>query len=172
MAATRKRNSLTAFERRFVDEYLVDLNARLAYDRAGGARKSARTLGPRLLLTPRVAKAVAAAEDRRSVRTEITGDRVLQELGRIGFSDMTAFAAWDKKRVTLRNSQLLTEDQSRCVAEVSEGQLGVRIKLHDKVGALEKIGRHLGMFVDRTLVTTVSLEEIIARSRAPLSPAP
>ena len=50
----------------------------------------------------------------------------------------------------------LTSDQQAAVAEVSETKTEkggtVKIKLHDKLGALEKIGRHLGMFTDNVNV--------------------
>ncbi len=72
--------ALTARQGRFVAEYLIDLNATQAAIRAGYAEKSARAEGSRLLVNTKVAKAVAAAQAKRSERTEITQDYVLTSI--------------------------------------------------------------------------------------------
>jgi len=151
-------DELTDRQRRFVDEYLIDLNASEAARRAGYSAKTANVQGPRLLGNVSVAAAIAKAQTRRSERTQITQDAVLTELARIGFSDMRRFSTWGPNGVTLIDSDSLDEDAARCVAEVSQstskdgGKLS--FKLHDKVSALEKIGKHLGMFIDRHDITS------------------
>ena len=77
---------LTDKQKRFVEEYLVDLNATQAAIRAGYSAKNADKIGHELLGKTRVSEAIHAAMDERSVRTGITQDRVLQELAAIGFS--------------------------------------------------------------------------------------
>ena len=69
---------LTAKQQRFVEEYLIDLNGKQAAIRAGYSRKTAEVQGSRLLSIAKVAAAIAAAQDARSERTEITADMVLQ----------------------------------------------------------------------------------------------
>jgi phage terminase small subunit len=76
---------LAAQQLRFVDEYLLDLNAAQAAIRAGYSARTAYTVGPRLLRDPRIAAAVSAAQAARSERTGITADRVLGELNRLAF---------------------------------------------------------------------------------------
>ena len=71
---------LTAKQDRFVSEYLIDLNATQAAIRAGYAEKGAAVEGSRLLATPKVSAAVAAAKARRAERTEITQDYVLTSI--------------------------------------------------------------------------------------------
>ena len=78
--------ALTAKQQRFVDEYLVDLNATQAALRAGYSPRSARSIGPELLEKPAVAQAVAAAVGERAGRTGITQDRVVEELSNIAFA--------------------------------------------------------------------------------------
>jgi phage terminase small subunit len=51
--------------------------------------------------------------------------------------------------VKLRPSEELTEDEAAIVAEVSD----TKAKRFDKLKALELLGRHLGMFIDRQEVT-------------------
>ncbi len=72
--------SLTPRQARFVDEYLVDLNAKEAAIRAGYSKKTAKQLGHKTLPAPAVQEAVTAAMGARSKRTEITADMVLRRL--------------------------------------------------------------------------------------------
>lgn len=141
---------------RFCQEYLVDLNATAAYQRVYPkvSATSAPAAGARLLKNVKVQTRLTELQQARSERTQITADRVITELARIGFSDMRDFTEWGPQGVTLKPSDTLTDDQARCVAEVSEttGEKSgsLRFKLHDKLGALVKLGQHLGVkFVER-----------------------
>ena len=71
---------LTPKQQRFVDEYLVDLNATQAAIRAGYSEHTAEVQGCRLLSKAKVREAVEAALKVRSKRTEIDQDWVLSEL--------------------------------------------------------------------------------------------
>lgn len=145
---------------RFAQEYLKDLNATAAYRRVypKAQPKSAEAAGPRLIGNVRVLERIAELQDQRAKRTELTADMVITELARVGFSDMRAFTKWGPSGVSLIDSTALTDDQARCVAEVSETtgekSSSMRFKLHDKVQALIKLGQHLGIkFVERHEVT-------------------
>lgn len=144
---------LTAKQQRFVEEYIVDLNATQAAIRAGYSAKTAEQIGYQQLQHPSVSAAIAQAQLERSKRTEITQDRVLEELALIAFSDMRQFAEWGPRGVHLLDSATIAPEAARCVGEVREtvtqhgGSKG--FKLHDKVAALEKLGRHLGMFNEK-----------------------
>lgn len=74
---------LTPKQQRFVDEYLIDLNATQAAIRAGYSQKTADRIGPELLGKSCVSKAVQEAKQRRRERTEITQDYVVQKLKEI-----------------------------------------------------------------------------------------
>ena len=143
---------MTPKQSRFVDEYLIDLNATQAAIRAGFSAKSAHVTASRLLSNAKIAAAVASAMTSRSKRTLIEADAVLAELARIGFSDMRKFATWGPSGVSLLNSAGLDEDSARCVAEVSETTSkdggSIKFKLHDKPSALVSLGKHLGLFQD------------------------
>jgi len=71
---------LTPRQRRFVEEYLIDLNATRAAVRAGYSEKTANEQGSRLLANVKVAGAVRVGRDRQQQRTEITADWVLLRL--------------------------------------------------------------------------------------------
>jgi phage terminase small subunit len=146
---------LTAKQEAFVREYLIDLNATQAAVRAGYSAKTANEQGARLLANVSVRSAVADAQKKRSDRTEITQDRVLKEIARVAFGDPRDVMTWGPGGVTLKDSATLTDDQAMQVSEVSEtigatGGGSLKLKKHDKVKALELLGRHLGMFTDKT----------------------
>jgi phage terminase small subunit len=136
---------------RFVEEYLIDLNGTQAAIRAGYSIKTARTIAYELLAKPEVQEAVATAKSARAARTEITADSVMRELAIIAFADTGDFARWDSGTVSMVPSEWLPPEKRRAVAEVSQGQFGVRVKLHDKGGALSQLARHLGLTDGRKL---------------------
>jgi len=59
----------------------------------------------------------------QSERTGITADMVLKELAKLGFSNMSDYATWGKDGVTRTNSEILTEEQTACILEVSETKI-------------------------------------------------
>lgn len=103
----------------------------------------------RLRVTELVQKAAAA--------NEVTVERIVKELALIAFGSKRAVMAWGPKGVKLKDSKTLTEDEAAIVAEVKEtvtmngGSLS--LKTHDKVKALELLGRHVGMFSDKLELT-------------------
>lgn len=152
-AAKKTKKELTPKQKRFVEEYLKDLNGTQAAIRAGYSRKTANEQATRLLAKVHVSGAVYAAMNRRSKRTEISADRVLQEIARLAFSNMADFVDFGPRGVTIKNLDGLSEDDKRCVAEVSEtpGQHGraLRFKLHSKDASLAQLCKHLGIGKER-----------------------
>ena len=134
----------------FVREYLVDLNGTQAAIRAGYSPRTAKQQATRLLTNAYVASALTAAQGERADRTQITADDVLREIAAIAFAHMGQYATWNGQTVTLTDSAAV---DPRAVSEVKQtvNQFGsnVGIKLHDKLGALEKLGKHLGMWNDK-----------------------
>lgn len=138
--------ALTPKRRRFVEEYLVDLNATQAARRAGYSPRSARSHGPRLLRDPAVAAAIAEAQAARAERTKVTADAVVRELAKVAFGDPRRLFAWGPKGVVLRDSAELTDAEAALVSEVSERGGTRRVKLYCKLTALTALARHLGLF--------------------------
>lgn len=146
---------LTDKQKLFVDEYLIDRNATRAYMVAyPNVKKSsvAKSAASRLLTNVNVDAAVKKAQHKRSVRTEITQDRVLKEYARLAFVDPRKFYNPDG---TLKRVVDLDDDTAACLAgmdvKFSQGENGEiekvnKIKITDKKGALDSVARHLGMF--------------------------
>lgn len=150
--------SLTPKQQRFVAEYLIDLNASQAAIRAGYSPKTARQQGERLLSHADIDAAVSEAQAARAARTGVTQDRVVQELARLGFSDL---------RGVFRDGRLLPPEEwpdevARAISaikvttrNVGEGEVEhvAEVKLWSKTEALVTLARHLGMLVDRQQVS-------------------
>ena len=159
---------LTPKQARFVDEYLIDLNATQAATRAGYSEKTAEFQASRLLRNVKVQEAVSARMKAREKRTEITQDKVLAELAKIGFSDIRKAVRWgagvavtdpDSGETTIANGVSLVDsaevddDTAVAISEISQTAQGIKVKLYDKRAALVDIGRHLGMFKDKLELT-------------------
>ena len=80
---------MTEKQKRFVEEYLIDLNATQAAIRAGYSPQTAYSIGEENLRKPEIKSRIDKAMAERSRRTGINQDRVLQELARIGFAKIT-----------------------------------------------------------------------------------
>lgn len=148
------RGELNAKQRRFVDEYLIDLNATRAAKRAGYSEKTADNIGAELLRKTWVKHAIEEEQAKRSARTGITAERILEELRRIAFADKRRLIKWGPDGVKLRQCDDLADEDAVSVSEISETvtQFGgsLKLKTHDKVKALELLGKHIGMFGDQS----------------------
>jgi phage terminase small subunit len=165
-------NELTAKQRAFVREYLIDLNATQAAMRAGYSEKTAYASGAENLKKPQIASAIESALKIRADRTDITADRVLKELAKIGFADIRKAIKWQgtlvteednpdggdtliiknvvTNNVTLVSSDEIDDETAAAISEISQNAAGgIKLKMHDKKAALVDIGRHLGMFTDK-----------------------
>jgi phage terminase small subunit len=156
---------LTDKQKRFVEEYIIDLNATAAYIRAGYEEKGARANAARLIANDNIQVAIQSAMQERSKRTQITADRVLQEYARIGFADMKDYLSYktaltqighdDEGNPIIDYAQVIQmkdsdEVDGAPIAEVSITKDGTfKFKFHDKKGSLDSIARHLGMFNDK-----------------------
>ena len=136
----------------FVREYLVDLNATQAAIRAGYSKKTAGQIGDENLKKPEIKAAIQQEMDKRSARTGITADRVIKELASIGFADTTKAVSVRRGQVRVEDTASLDEDTRRAISEIRQTTTtnggSLSIKFHDKKGALELLGRHLGIFAD------------------------
>lgn len=188
---------MTAKQQRFCDEYLIDLNATQAAIRAGYSEKTANEQGARLLAKVSIQTYIQERKQDRVERTEITQDMVLKELALIAFSNAADYASVVEKdaMVEVEGNMIpvcdaegnpvkyrtvepvlteeLTDEQKRALAVIKKGRDGFEVKPHDKVRALELLGKHLGMWQEKVEVsgtvdnpysglTTEELKKLIA----------
>ena len=139
-----KKNILTTKQRKFVDYYVDCGNA------AEAARKAGYKSGPKeLLKKPHVKEQIEKKLLRVTQETDISAERVLEELGRIAFANLGDYLEWNGTTVKPKSSRDLTPEQRASIEEVFLTRNGVRLKLYDKLAALEKLGKHLGLFSDK-----------------------
>lgn len=86
---------MTAKQSRFIEEYMIDLNATQAAIRAGYSAKTANEQGAQLLA--KLSTPIAQAMAEQSKRTGINADRVLRELAKMGFADGDDIIQWNMK---------------------------------------------------------------------------
>lgn len=146
---------LTAKQQRFVEEYLVDLNATQAAIRAGYSAKTANEQGSRLLANVSVAAAISDAQANRSIRVEVNADYVLQRLVEIDQMDVLDILTDDMSLKPVSEWPKVWRQYLSAfdLAEMFEGtgddreMVGIlkKIKWPDKVKNLELLGRHIGV---------------------------
>ena len=103
---------------------------------------------------PAVANRIAEIQMQIATRTEITAQRVLEELAKIGFASYGDFLKLDENGRTTVDVASLTKDQLAVISEMEintseDGKQRIKVKLHDKRAALMDIGKHLGMFREK-----------------------
>lgn len=140
---------MTKKQKRFVEEYLIDLNATQAAIRAGYSPKTAKDIGCENLTKPNISDAIDKAMAERSRRTGINQDRILLELARIGLAKITDVVDPDTGKILPDAS----EDDLACIQsiKIKPNEFGTEreVKLYDKKSALVDLGKHLGLFKDK-----------------------
>ena len=148
---TTGKSTLTPKQKRFTEEYMLDLNSSAASIRAGYSSKTAGKIGFENLQKPEIQAAVETAMAERALRTEVSVDRTLKELARVGFSDVRRLFTSDGRMKSIHE---LDDDMAAAIASLkvvtrslSNGDVEYvyEIKCWDKNSAQEKISRHLGM---------------------------
>lgn len=133
---------------RFVDEYLITLNASKAYRNAGFAEKNSGQGGYQLLRTPKIQKAIQKAMEERSRRTHVDQDRVIKELARIGFANIKSIVkSWDGATLNIRDSEEIPDDDIAAIKEITykidNNGIQVKVEMYDKLSALKTLWEHV-----------------------------
>ncbi|MGW8285766.1 MAG: terminase small subunit [Candidatus Deferrimicrobiaceae bacterium] len=168
--------ALTGKQAAFVREFIKDFNGTQAAIRAGYAKRGAHTEANRLLRKAEVQAELEKAQQRAAKRADITVDRIIEEYARVAFALMSDVASWGPDGVTFKDSSDLDPEVVAAIAEVSEdadklGNRLLKVKLHSKLQALEKLGKHLGMFADKLEVKIQNaVESLLERVEHKLTP--
>lgn len=156
---------LTDKQKRFCEEYLIDLNATQAAIRAGYSPETAAEIGSQNLTKLNIRTRIDAAIAERSKRTGVTADRVVRELAKLAFVNATDVIDTQHGAV-LENA---SREDTACISAVKvKTKTGEdfteterEIRLCDKTKALELLGKHLGMFSDNVKLSAEARVTII-----------
>lgn len=149
----RFRDGLSPKQQRFIEEYLVDLNASQAALRAGYSARTAFRSGIENMQKPAIKAAISEAQARRAERVGITQDQVLVEFGIVSFSDVRNYVIDNQGNVQLAEgapdcAMRAVSSIKKKIIPVGEGKHAyeTEIRLWNKPAGLRMVGEHLGMF--------------------------
>lgn len=169
---------LTAKEERFVEEYLVDLNATAAAERAGyraTTPNSMRTRAWQLMQRPRVQEALAARRDKLSQQSGVTAQAIIERLWEIATADPQQIMQLRRKKCSackgsggndieqcevcggegtvsvpwFEDTRNLTGPARKLFAGLKVTERGIEVRTHQQMHALELLGKHFGLFTDK-----------------------
>ena len=147
-------DGLSNKQQEFINQYLIDYNAKQACIRAGYSEKGAQTQGSVLLSNPKVRAAIRLKIKEKEGIFDVKKNDVINELAIIAFADLKDVADWGKGHFELKDSNDLAHSQSAAIKKVTFKQVDgeksssitMGVEMHDKLKALELIGKHLGIF--------------------------
>ena len=148
-------NKLTAKQARFIEEYLVDLNATQAAIRSGYSKKTAGAIGEQNLKKLEIKAALQVEMDKRAKRTGITADDILQFWANIALTPITEYydqgpdGALVPKAIADMSPAAIQALQSVSYHCDSEGNGRVSFSKLDAMKASEHAAKHLGMFIGK-----------------------
>lgn len=157
---------LTEKQTRFVEEYLIDLNATQAAIRAGYSVDTANVIGCENLTKPNIQSAISKRMAERSKRTGVNQDRIILELAKIAFVNASDVINMEDATI----NDYADRDDTAAIQSVKvktipgkDGASGTEreIRLADKMKALELLGKHIGMWNDK-LNVNVTLPVVIS----------
>ncbi len=146
-------------QRRFGREYVIDQNGTQAAIRAGYSPKTATAMASRLLTNVKVRAYIAELMAPAVEAAALSVERVLKEMKRLAFYDMTAVLEITDGKITMRDPASLPEDLRRAIIGIKAVESGdglhYECRFADKQKALDSLARHLQMFKDMVIVENV-----------------
>ena len=157
--APKKKKKLSKKDQEdlFCNNYIIHFNATQSAKDAGYSIKSARELGYRLLRNVHIQVKIKQLIDKRTDRLEVSQDRVVHELMAVAFSDiknyLTDEGAIDFKELKDSDSNVVKSYEENTTVtdgeKFSNTKIVKKFQLHDKMKALELLGKHLAMYTDK-----------------------
>lgn len=148
---------LTLKEQLFVKHYVKTRNATESAKLAGYSEDTAGVIGSENLKKPYIQDAVNKQIRMIEEKVDISTEMIISELKKVAMANITEIASWKDGSVSFTPSEDLDEDATASIQEVSSqatefGQ-NMKVKLYDKIRALELLGKHLKMFSEKVEVS-------------------
>lgn len=135
---------LTDKQIKFCEEYLVDLNATQAAIRAGYSEKTADRIAYQNLRKLEIQEKIRELQIESRKKTEITKERILDELNCLLSSKITDYLSFNGSKITFKSFDKLTESQIKAIESIKETRHGIELKLHGKSWTIERVCKMLG----------------------------
>jgi phage terminase small subunit len=105
-------------------------------------------IGNELYQRPIVRERIAELLKERRQEYAVTEDRVVAEMSRIAFADITELMeSFDNGTgITYKSLDQIPKRLRPVIKKITQGQNGISIELHDKVGAIEQLAKYLGIY--------------------------
>lgn len=158
-AVDTKLPKLTDKQRRFCEEYIIDLNATQAALRAGYCARTVNKTGPAKLVNVGIQAEIQRLKAERSERTQVKADDVVLELAKLAFSNIKNYLSMENDEVYFKDFAEITDEQAAAVESIKvmkkiiggKGEKNyeiqaIQFKLHSKTNTLEQLGKHLGIY--------------------------
>lgn len=154
---------LTEKQKRFIQEYLIDLNATQAAIRSGYSQKTARSAGQRLLTNVDIQAEIEQSIKNVNKNVESKAEDVIRGLMRIAYSDIRKIATWTEDGIPqFMPSSDIDEDTAMSIKSITfterhfgEGKVERKLKIEqcDKKGALDSLAKYHGLFIQKHEIT-------------------
>ena len=136
----------------FCQQYIIDYNAGKAAERAKYSKKTAYSIGCRLLKKVKIQERLDYYKKQNLFNADVTIQGVINELKALGYSDLTDVFKSNKEYVTLEELKKLPGPVRRAISSFEMGKDGMKLKFHSKPESLKLLGRYLSMFSDKLLI--------------------
>lgn len=154
------KHNLTEYRRNVVYHRLADPEALdpVIMERAGYSKHAIKGDRIQIMNHPSIVAALAEAENTRKGHEEASAERTIKELAHIAYAKATDFYEEDGAgNITLKSLDDLTDSQARAVSEINSvsvttgetTRVTTKVKMHPKMDAIDKLGKHFGIFGDK-----------------------
>ena len=148
----------------FSQEYIINSNGTRAAKEAGYSKKTARSKANQLLTIVDIKGRIKHLQKELSERAGVKAEQVISELVKVGFSNIQDFVRIDDEgNIYFKSFDTISRDKLAAVESIKTTRktiigkddendieiMTTQFKLHSKISALEKIGRNIGMFVNK-----------------------
>ncbi len=153
----KKADKISPMEIKFCMGF-VKTNRKGASAAAAGYNKTQSSKTATLLLRkPMILEYIEELKAKLANKGIASAAKVLREVTLLAESNMADYVEFRAGKLKLKSSSELTRDQMSCIRSIEWGKKGLKLKLYDKLEALDKLGRYHDLFNKTTQDNTGSV---------------
>jgi phage terminase small subunit len=138
-------HKLTAKQNQFCCEYMIDLNATKAAERAGYSKRTAYSIGQENLKKPEIQNRITQLQAKAREKTDLSRERIEYELKCILDAKITDYMSFDGETITWKSFDELSDQQIRAISSMSEDKYGkIEMKLHGRTWSIDRVIKLFG----------------------------